>query len=249
MAECDDHGHVERERPKEIPESVFAGDDGSRDPALARVLQDFGSGACSAVDVVDGLYGTRLLVPVVAVLDSSAVNEHGIAVDKDSHMSSVSIQTPDGRQALVAFTDVASIKQWRSDARPIPVAAAEVALAALQEGHDAVLIDVASSHRIAVEGPLLARLALGQQALQDRLRLVVADVVADVRQMTGTTMSIECTECTEAPGLDCLLIVTNPDPDPARVSRFAQAVASRLADDPVVKAATARGLEIGVEEP
>ncbi len=68
----------------------------------------------------------------------------------------------DGRRAVLAFTCLDALKQWRSDARPVPVPAASAWLAGTQDGASAVLIDVAGPVTLAVDGARLAALAAGR---------------------------------------------------------------------------------------
>ncbi len=135
-----------------LPDPGFAGDDGSADPALAGALAEHAAGALSSHDVVAALAGARLLVPVVAVLDEAEVGADGLRRDKDSHMATVSLLNPDGRRGLLAFTSTATLAAWQSDARPVAATSQRVAQAALQEGADAVLLDVAGPVRFPVEG-------------------------------------------------------------------------------------------------
>ena len=135
-----------------LPDPGFAGDDGSADPALAGALAEHAAGALSSHDVVAALAGARLLVPVVAVLDEAEVGADGLRRDKDSHMATVSLLNPDGRRGLLAFTSTATLAAWQSDARPVAATSQRVAQAALQEGADAVLLDVAGPVPFPVEG-------------------------------------------------------------------------------------------------
>ena len=57
---------------------------------------------------------------------------------------------PDGRLALLAFTGLEQMQRWDPDARPVPVPARTAALAALQDGAEALLIDLAGPVRYLV---------------------------------------------------------------------------------------------------
>ena len=131
--------------------SGFADDHGSRDPHLSAALQ---SGDATAVLAILRA-GARLLVPIVAVLDEADAS----GADKSSHMASVSLVQSDGRRGLLAFTCLESLKAWDPDARPVPVAAPAVAAAAIAEGADGVLVDIAGPVRFALDGDVLAELA------------------------------------------------------------------------------------------
>ncbi len=129
----------------------FAGDDGRADARWEAAYAD--------ARLVEALLrdGVRLLVPIVAVLDE-ADEESG--ADKSSHMASVSLVQPDGRRGLLAFTGVQTLAMWDPDARPVPVSSHQVAAAALEEGADGVLVDIAGPVRFAIDGQLLKDLAL-----------------------------------------------------------------------------------------
>src|SRR5690606_40027191 len=85
--------------------------------------------------------------------------EDGLARDKSSDMAAVLLTGADGRLALLAFTDLGALTAWRSDARPVPVAAHLAAATAVQEGADALVIDVAGPHRCVLSGDDLHRIA------------------------------------------------------------------------------------------
>ena len=132
--------------------AAFAGDDGRADPRWESAYAD-------PADVEALLRsGVRLLVPIVAVLDEADAET---GADKSSHMASVSLVQPDGRRGLLAFTGVESLARWDPAARPVPVTSHQVAAAALDEGADGVLVDLAGPVRFAIDGELLRELAQG----------------------------------------------------------------------------------------
>jgi len=127
----------------------FAADDGSADPRLKEALA--GDDADTALDLL--LAGARLLVPIVAVAAG------GGGGGKSSHMAAVSLVQADGRRGLLAFTSLETLRAWDPVARPVPARAPDVARAALEEGADGVLVDVAGPVRFAIDGPTLRALA------------------------------------------------------------------------------------------
>ena len=132
--------------------SATPGDDGRADPRWEAAYAD-------PADVEALLRaGVRLLVPIVAVPDE--VNP-ATGADKSSHMASVSLVQANGRRGLLAFTGIETLARWDRDARPVPVSSHDVAAAALEEGADGVLVDVAGPVRFAIDGELLAELARG----------------------------------------------------------------------------------------
>ena len=156
----------------EVPASVFADDDGSADDYLREVLAQFAqtADAETARELLDLLVVARLLVPVVSVVDSM---QEG--VEKDSHMSSVEFQSEDGRKALIAFTGNDAVQMWDPEARPIPREAYVVAQGAVEQGYDAILLDLSGPTPVAIEGQLLNMLAIGParfELLENELAVV-----------------------------------------------------------------------------
>jgi hypothetical protein len=146
----------------EIPTSPFSEDDGSADPRIVQLIHSWSIGAVEMSDLVAALGGTRLLVPVVAVLDEvEAAGDSGLVQEKDSHMALPLMVRPDGQRGLLAFTSMSSLQMWQADARPIPTMGAHVAAAAIQEGAAALVIDVLGPIRVAIEADWLRQLASG----------------------------------------------------------------------------------------
>ena len=149
---------------RRIPDPGFAGDTGEADPALSDALASYAAAPGDPerhVAVFAALRSARLLVPVVAVLGEVEVDDAGLAREKASDMATVLLTGQDGRQALLAFTGLATLTAWRADARPVPVTAVDAARSALQEGAAAMVVDVAGPTSYAVEGDLLDGLARG----------------------------------------------------------------------------------------
>jgi hypothetical protein len=144
-----------------IPDPGFADDAGEADPRVARVLADRAAGTATSGAVLAVLQDARLLVPVVAVLGEVEVDEQGLAHDKSSDMAAVLVQAPDGSKGLLAFTSTASMARWDPQARPVPVPAATAATAAVQDGAEALLVDLAGPASYVIDGDDLTRLAAG----------------------------------------------------------------------------------------
>jgi hypothetical protein len=144
-----------------IPDPGFADDSGAVDPRVHRVLVDHEAGTASSGAVLAALQDSRLLVPVVAVLGEVEHDERGLAHDKSSDMAAVLVRAADGSTGLLAFTSTETMARWDPDARPVPVPAATAATAALQDGAEALLVDLAGPATYVVDGEDLARLAAG----------------------------------------------------------------------------------------
>jgi hypothetical protein len=147
---------------RDLPDPGFAGDDGSVAPELSAALAAYAQRPDELHDATLAvLQHSRLVVPVVAVLGEVEYDEEGLAHDKTSDMATVLMQGRDGRTALLAFTSTRSLMEWKADARPVPVTVATAAAAAVQDGADALLVDVAGPVLFVVEGEDLRELAQG----------------------------------------------------------------------------------------
>jgi SseB protein N-terminal domain len=165
-----------------VGDARYRADHGAADPAVAIALAAYAAGTGGEHAALSALAGSRLLVPVVAVPSADvpsadvtgadrasgtdAQRRHGgiaTAGDKASEMALPKIIGRDGRQAMLAFTSLAAVQQWRSSARPVPVPATVVWQSAMQESC-AVVIDIAGPVPIVVEGSRLAALAAGGAA-------------------------------------------------------------------------------------
>ena len=114
----------------------FARDDGAPD---LRIRQ--------AVDVdslLAALADGRLLVALVATTSEA---DTVTGEDKSSDMSVVSMVAGDGRKGLLVFSGVDALHLWDPGARPVPVAGPDAAQAALEQGCEALIIDVAGPRR------------------------------------------------------------------------------------------------------
>ena len=78
-------------------------------------------------------------------------------------MAAVLMRGRSGRTALLAFTGLASMRAWDPAARPVPVAVPDAARAALQNGAEALVVDVAGPVLFAVEDEDLRSLAAGER--------------------------------------------------------------------------------------
>ena len=151
-----------------IPDPGFADDDGSADPSVTAALAAYdadphGRNAATLAMLQD----SRVLVPVLAVLGEVEYDEKGLAHDKTSDMATVLITGQDGRTALLAFTSQQALTAWNADARPVAVSLRKAALSAIQDGADALLVDVAGPVMFPIEGDDLR--ALGEDLLLVRV--------------------------------------------------------------------------------
>lgn len=228
-------GHAaEPEGPRfaaaEIPEQQFRDDEGRAPAGLAEAVAEQDVRAAVAA-----LVGTRLLVALVAQLDSTTTQ----GTEKDSHMAAAMWQRPDGRTALMAFSSVEALSVWDAEARPLPVPAAQVAQAALEDGADALLVD----RRLALTGPALWAVAEGRAliapAADPQVRKVVEEAAAQALAVAGLPADVILAPMGDQ-GLSILL-----HPAAAAAREVVSDLAARLAGDPVVRSRVS-GMQIGV---
>jgi alkylhydroperoxidase family enzyme len=141
---------------REFSQNNWSQDDGSTPAILAAVLdRELDKSA-----LISALAECRLLIPLLAELGESGIGSHGQTVDKSADLAIVAVSTPDGKTAIPAFSSVAEMAAWNSTARPVPVDMAKLAIAAVSEGHDRVVLNPAGQ-AIGLRRPALAALAQG----------------------------------------------------------------------------------------
>ncbi|WP_158564188.1 SseB family protein [Jiangella anatolica] len=146
---------------RSVPSTPFGGDDGAADPRLAAALAAYDRGEGGSAGVLAALAAGRLLIPVVAVPESA--DETG--AEKETAMATVLTTGRDGRRGLLAFTCVESMRRWDPAARPSPVPTRAAAEAALADGAQALVIDLAGPVMFAVDAAGLRSLASGWRPL------------------------------------------------------------------------------------
>lgn len=214
-----------------VPVPEHAGDDGSAAPALRAAM----AGGAAHRAVLGALVGTRLLVPVVAVLDES----DDVGGEKDSHLASVELTAPDGRRALLAFTGVDAVSAWRADARPVPVRVDRVAASALADGVDAVLLDIAGPAPYELPRPDLVGLAAGEPygpAYADPT--VVSAIAAAVRRGLGPGAEFRVGPGVQ--GADAQVVLSGAE--------HVERVAAALAEDPTLNRHCPAGIALAIHD-
>lgn len=140
---------------RQFARTASSDDDGAASPVLLLALRKFRAGESGEAEVVDAFRESRLLVPLIARLGETDINEHGQTVDKSAELAIVTVVAPDGRNVMPVFSSVESMRAWNPLARPVPVNAERVALAAAGEGTDLVILDATSPTEFAIRRPAL----------------------------------------------------------------------------------------------
>jgi SseB protein N-terminal domain len=144
---------------RQFEHNSWGSDDGSAPAALLAAIEAFRARALGESAVVDAVRSVRLLVPLVAHLGEAGENDHGVLVDKSQELSIVTVTGPDGRNVMPVFTSVETMAAWNPAARPVPTAATRVALAAVSEGTDLVVLDPTSATEFGIRRPALWAIA------------------------------------------------------------------------------------------
>jgi hypothetical protein len=179
---------------------AFSADDGSADPGVSGSLSAFASGQGCEHAALTALADSRLLVPVMAVL-----------AGQGSEMAMPTLIGLDSRRAIPAFTCVDSMQRWKTDARPVPVAARNVWQAAIADDC-AVVVDVAGPVPFAVEGARLAALADGERAPEPYQDPDVHEIVAAALAGRLGVASFELRPGDAGRDLDVVLALADPGP-------------------------------------
>lgn len=166
-------------------------DDGSAPEKLVEAIRRFRAGELGESDVVEALRESRLLIPLVAVAGEVGTNDHGHVVDKSQELSIVTVEGPDGRSVLPAFTSVAAMAAWNALARPVPATAGRVALAAASENTDLVVLDPTSPTEFAIRRPALWALAQSRSWLPSYLDTNVLSAFMDAAEPESAVAAVQ----------------------------------------------------------
>ena len=169
----------------------YPGDDGLTPPAVSQAFERFSAGLLPEEAVVQALAGQRLFAPVLAQISQTHLTEDGLVSDKESEMALVSIQAPDGRKALPVFTSVDRLTGWHPEARPVAAEARRIALSAVEDENQLLVVDPGAELTFVVRRPALWALAKGERWLpsyadpqvQQRLEACAAGIEA-IREVT-----------------------------------------------------------------
>ena len=123
---------------RDLSPSGFEADTGDADPALLTALATPGDD----VALMAAVEAARFVVPIVAEpthVDTSG--EHTVETQVD--MAAVTLVAPDGQRALPVFSGTDALAAWDATARPVPVTPSRAGQAAVSEGCDVIVVDVA----------------------------------------------------------------------------------------------------------
>jgi len=123
---------------RDLSPSGFETDSGAADPAVQAALATAGDD----VALMRAVEASRFVVPIVSDL-TEADPTGELTVEKQVDMAAVTLLAPDGQRALPVFTGTEALAAWDAEARPVPVTPARAGQAAVAEGCDVIVVDVA----------------------------------------------------------------------------------------------------------
>ncbi|MFH8588133.1 SseB family protein [Streptomyces celluloflavus] len=229
---------------KNIPDPGYYDDDGSADPALAAALAAYDQDRGTEPQLLSALTGARVLVPVVAVLGETETGPDGLRREKTSDMAVPTLQAPDGRRALPAFTSMETLKRWRADARPVAVPLQQALLAAAHEKADTVVVDLAGPVTYQLTGAALRALAEGRESADPLADPAVTDAL---RALLAAVPGVHVAHLAPSAETDATLAIGLVADAPA--AEVAERLARSLATDEVLRGRLVRGLDLALLPP
>jgi hypothetical protein len=217
---------------RELSPSGFETDTGAADPGLLAAL----AGEADDSTLMRALEDARLLVPVVA--EPTGVDDSGAhAVETGVDMAAVTLVAPDGRRALPVFSGTDALTAWDPAARPVPVTPARAARAAVFEGCDVLVVDVAGPATRVLRPSMLWALAQErpwQPAHTDPfVARSLAAALADEPLVLDHSLEAGASE---GEGVLGVVLTLSPGLDPEEVRAVATRVGERLATDGELRA-------------
>ncbi|GAA2443707.1 SseB family protein [Streptomyces mauvecolor] len=224
---------------KNIPDSGFSDDDGTAAPELTEALAAWAEDRAAEPRVLAALRTARLLVPVVAMLGESEIDENGLKREKTSDMAVPTLKAGD-RTALPAFTSIGALALWDPEARPVAVPLQQALAAAVHEKADTVVIDLAGPVAYELKGAALLALAEGRTSadpLQD------PSVIEAVRSAVAAVPTVMRAHLGPGSADGTLALVLADGAAPADAARE---VAELIAADETLRARLVRGLDLAL---
>jgi SseB protein N-terminal domain len=217
---------------RDLSPSGFEADTGAADPVLLAALATPGDDAALMAVVA----AARFVVPLVA--EPTEVATAGeLPVDHRVDLAAVTLSGPDGRRALPVFSGTASLAAWDAAARPVPVTPARAGQAAVAEGCDVIVVDVAGPATRVLRPSMVW--ALAQQRPWEPAHtdpFVARSVAAAVRPEEDVTASTVEEGTPTGEGVLGVVLDLRPGLTPEQVRAVATRVGERLATDGELRA-------------
>jgi hypothetical protein len=166
---------------RSFQENPHAGDAGETPVDVAERLTAWRAGTGSFTDVVAALAVNRFLIPLVTHAGDDFDSDNPVMEDKVQELSVITVAGPNGEKVIPAFTSVDAMNAWNPDARPIPIDAQRVALAAASEQTDRIVVNPGTDS-IVLRRPVVWSIAQGADY---RAPWESPEFVADTRDLLG----------------------------------------------------------------
>ncbi|PSK96827.1 type III secretion system (T3SS) SseB-like protein [Murinocardiopsis flavida] len=204
----------------------FRDDDGGADPAVRAALDSFSAGGTGERQVLSAIGSSRLLIPVAAVATEVEEGADGLRREKHSEVGMPVMTGKDGRRGVLAFTSVDTVKLWRADARPVPYTAVDACRAAVDDGAEALVVDVAGPVTYPIQGRFLTSLAQHGAIPEPKED---PQVLAMIYRITHTEAGIERVRIHDSQQADIGVRLEMETRDDASIRRVAERLAADLA--------------------
>jgi len=141
-------------------DNPHAGDTGATPADVTERLTAWRSGTGTFTDLVAAFAINRFLIPLVTHAGDDFDVDHPVMGDKVQELSVITVAGPSDEKVIPVFTSVAAMTAWNSDARPIPIDAQRVALAAASEQTDRIVVNPGTDS-IVLRRPVVWSIAQG----------------------------------------------------------------------------------------
>jgi len=141
-------------------DNPHAGDSGETPADVTERQIAWRAGTGTFTDLVAAFAANRFLIPLVTHAGEDFDLDHPVMEDKVQELSVITVAGPSGEKVIPAFTSVAAMSVWNSDARPIPIEAQRVALAAASEQTDRIVVNPGTDS-IVLRRPVVWSIAQG----------------------------------------------------------------------------------------
>ncbi len=217
---------------RDLSPSGFETDTGAADPGLLAALAAPGDDEAlmRAVEV------SRFVVPIVADL-TEADDTGDLTVEKQVDMAAVTLVSPDGQRALPVFSGTDALAAWDPTARPVPVTPARAGQAAVAEGCDVIVVDVAGPATRVLRPSMVWALAQQRPWEPPHTDPFVARSVASALRDEDDVTASELEEGNpRGEGVLGVVLELRPGLTPEQVRGVATRVGERLATDGELRA-------------
>ena len=135
-------------------------EDGLADPRFAAALAAGTATTAARAELLAALAGARVFAAITATATGVEPTASGLRAESGAELAVVLLQAPDGSRALPVFSDLAALRRWRLDGRPVPLTGPQACAAARDERASTVLVDPAGA-AVALAAGEVATLAAG----------------------------------------------------------------------------------------